>query len=348
MNKRNLKILRDYIIGWIVAIAFWVVMRSYGVTVNAPATPEPVHALRLIMIFGPLAGILFGIAQIKIERNLYRRIPLWRLELFGLISNVVIMSIMFVLAFFLIKYTFGFNEPIDFWQFLRNPSAILVFFYSVFVNFVMAILRQINLSLGDGNLWRMLRGDFYTPRVENRVFMFIDLKSSTTIAETLGHIRYSQFIQDCFFDLQVVQEYGAEVYQYVGDEVVLSWKSKPGMDYSTCLKAFWAFQDQLNKRKNRYITKYGQIPVFKAGINEGVVTAAEVGEIKREIAYHGDTMNITSRIQEKCNYYDRLLLVSECYYDKISHQDGYEGELLGEEELRGKNERIKIYAIDRA
>ncbi|WP_323756052.1 adenylate/guanylate cyclase domain-containing protein [Roseivirga sp.] len=348
MNKRNLKILRDYIIGWIVAIIFWVIMRSYGVTLNTPATPEPVHALRLIIIFGPLAGVLFGLTQIKIERYLYRRIPLWRLELFGLVSNVVIMSIMFVLAFFMIKYTFGFNEPIDFWQFLSNPSAILVFFYSIFVNFVMALLRQINLSLGDGNLWRLLRGDFYTPRVENRVFMFIDLKSSTSIAETLGHIRYSQFIQDCFFDLQAVQQYGAEVYQYVGDEVVLSWKSRLDMDFSICLKAFWAFQDQLNKRKNHYITKYGLIPVFKAGINEGVVTVAEVGEIKREIAYHGDTMNITSRIQEKCNHYDRLLLVSECYYDKISHQKGHVQELLGEEELRGKNELIKIYAIERA
>ena len=348
MNKRNLRILRDYVIGWIIAIIFWVVMRTYGVTLNAPATPEPVHALRLIIIFGPLAGIMFGLAQIKIERYLYRRIPLWRLELFGLVSNVAIMSVMFIMAFFMIEFTFGFDEPIGFWEFLLNPSSILVFFYSIFVNSLLAVLRQMNLFLGDGNLWRLLRGDFYTPRVENRVFMFIDLKSSTSIAETLGHIRYSQFIQDCFFDLQVVQEYDAEVYQYVGDEVVLSWKSKPDMDYSICIKAFWAFQDQLNKRKNRYITKYGLVPVFKAGINEGAVTAAEVGEIKREIAYHGDTMNITSRIQERCNHYDRQLLVSECFYHKISHQNGYKPELLGEEELRGKNQLIKIYSIERA
>ncbi|MGW8123197.1 adenylate/guanylate cyclase domain-containing protein [Roseivirga echinicomitans] len=348
MSKINLKILRDYIIGWIIAIVLWVVMRSYGVVLNAPATPEPAHALRLIMVFGPLAGILFGLSKIKIDRYLYRRVPLWRLELFGLLSNMAIMSVMFVLAFFLIKYTFGFNYPIDFWQLLSNPSAILFFFYSILVNFVMALLRQINLLLGSGNLWRLLRGDFYTPRVENRVFMFIDLKSSTSMAETLGHIRYSQLIQDCFFDLQVVQQYDAEIYQYVGDEAVLSWKSKPGMDYTICLKAFWAFQDQLNKRKNHYMNKFGLVPIFKVGINEGVVTAAEVGEIKREIAYHGDTMNITARIQEKCNYYNRLLLVSESYYDKISHQTGFQFELLGEEELRGKNELVKIYAIERA
>ena len=348
MKKRNLRILRDYIIGWIIAIIFWVIMRSYGVTLHVPTTAEPAQALRLVIIFGPLAGIMFGLTQIKIEHYLYRRIPLWRLELFGLVSNVVIMSIMFIMAYFMIKFTLGFNEPIDFWQFISNPSAILAFFYSIFVNFIMALLRQINLSLGDGNLWKLLRGDFYTPRVENRVFMFIDLKSSTTIAETLGHIRYSQFIQDCFFDLQAIHEYGAEVYQYVGDEVVLSWKSTPSMDYLVCLKAFWAFQDQLKKREANYMAKYGLVPVFKAGINEGEVSVAEVGEIKREIAYHGDTMNITSRIQEKCNQYDRLLLVSECYYNKIRHQTGFKPELLGEEELRGKHELIKVYSLERA
>lgn len=347
MTKRNLRVLRDYVIGWIIAIVFLIVVRTYGVTLNVPATPEPTRALRLIIIFGPLAGVLFGLAQIKIERRLYRRIPLWRLELYGLISNVIIMLLMFILAFFLIKDTLGFIEPIGFWQFLKNPSAILIFFYSVFVNFVLAILRQINLFLGDGNLWRLLRGDFYTPRVENRVFMFVDLKSSTRIAEELGHIRYSQFIQDCFFDLQVVQEHEAEVYQYVGDEAVLSWKSNSKMDYNICLNAFWAFQDQLKKRETDYLTKYGLIPIFKASINEGEVTVAEVGEIKREIAYHGDTINITARIQERCNHYDRILLVSECYYDKIRNKKEYTAELLGEEELRGKHELTKIYAIER-
>ncbi len=75
--------------------------------------------------------------------------------------------------------------------------------------------------------------------------MFVDLKNSTSIAEELGHIRYSQFIQDCFFDLHVVEAYGAEVYQYVGDEVVLSWHVKPNIDFTNCLHAFWAFEDKL-------------------------------------------------------------------------------------------------------
>ncbi len=211
----------------------------------------------------------------------------------------------------------------------------------------MASIREINLLLGKGNLWRFIRGDFYSPRVENRVFMFIDLKGSTTIAEQLGHIRYSRFLQDCFYDLNVIRHSGAEVYQYVGDEVVLSWRVKKNMDYVKCLKAFWAYEDELEKREQYYLDKYGLAPKFKAGLNLGEVTTAEVGEIKREIAYHGDTMNIAARIQDKCNDYDRTLLVSELFYTNVKANGIFDFELMGEELLRGKNETIKIYAVNR-
>ena len=52
---------------------------------------------------------------------------------------------------------------------------------------------------------------------EKRIFMFLDLRSSTFIAEKLGHKLYSEFIQDCFLDLEVVRRHKAEIYQYVGD-----------------------------------------------------------------------------------------------------------------------------------
>lgn len=347
MHREDLRLLRDYVIGWMVALGLWILVRNYGVTTEAPANPEPHENLRMLFVFGPLAGLLFGIAQIKFERHLFRRVPLWKLSLLGLLINGVIMGLIFIMAYQFFKNVVGFNEPVTFRAFINNPSAILTFFYSLFVNFVMASIREVNLLLGKGNLWRFIRGDFYSPRVENRVFMFIDLKGSTTIAEQLGHIKYSRFLQDCFYDLNVIRHSGAEVYQYVGDEVVLSWRVKKNMDYAKCLKAFWAYEDELEKREQYYLDKYGLSPKFKAGINLGEVTTAEVGEIKREIAYHGDTMNIAARIQDKCNDYGRTLLVSEHFHDNVGANGIFTFELMGEEMLRGKNQSLKIYAVNR-
>lgn len=345
-NRDKFLILRDYIVGWIIALSLWTIVRNVGVTVNAPASPETFDNIQLILIFGPLAGILFGLSQYKLEKYLYRRVPLWRLGLYGIVTDVVIMSIIFSAAYGFFKNVIGFDEEgVSFIDFITNPNAILTFFYAIFVNFVMAALRQVNLLLGKGNLLRFIKGDFYYPRVENRIFMFVDLRGSTKIAEKLGHLAYSQFLQDCFYDLHVVQKFGAEVYQYVGDEVVLSWRVRRGMDYSKCLNAFWAFEQTLENRAEYYEQKYGQTPTFKAGIHLGEVTTAEVGEIKREIAYHGDTMNVASRIQEKCNDYDRTLLVSEYFHSKLKVNGACEVELMGEEMLRGKKEQVNIYAI---
>lgn len=62
------------------------------------------------------------------------------------------------------------------------------------------------------------------PREEDRIFLFLDLNSSTVLAEELGHIRYSELSKCCLADLALsVKKYKATVYQYVGDEAVLSW-----------------------------------------------------------------------------------------------------------------------------
>ena len=346
-NRAKLHTIRDYIVGWCIALTFWVIVRNVGVTVNAPATPEFMDNVRIIILFSVLGGVLFGNASYRLDKYLYRRIPLWRLTLVGIGIVVVIMMFLYVLVFQFFKNVVGFDQEVTFLQFISNPNAILMFFYAILVNIGIDLWRQVNLLLGKGNLLKFIKGDFYSPRVENRVFMFIDLKNSTTIAEELGHIRYSQFIQDCFFDLHVVEAYGAEVYQYVGDEVVLSWHVNANMDYSKCLHAFWAFEDKLRLREKDYMKKFGITPTFKAGLHLGEVTAAEVGEIKREIAYHGDTMNVAARIQEKCNEFESSLLVSEHFLSKVKINGYFTANLKGEELLRGKAKTVQIYALKR-
>lgn len=176
--------------------------------------------------------------------------------------------------------------------------------------------------------------------------MFLDLKSSTTIAEIIGHLQYSQLLQDCFTDLSIVRDFKAEIYQYVGDEVVLSWPVSKGLENLNCVKTYFMFQGLLEKRSDFYKKKYGLVPFFKAGLNVGEVTVAEVGQIKRDIAFHGDTLNTAARIQGMCNNYNKVLLLSQALQELINNNEEVRINPVGEVEVRGKVQPVKIYSID--
>ena len=193
----------------------------------------------------------------------------------------------------------------------------------------------------------MLFGKYRNPREEERIFMFMDLKSSTTHAEKLGHIKYSALIRDSFMDInQVLAKHYAEIYQYVGDEIVLSWPITNDIKGLSCVEFFFACLDQFNQRYNYYMNNYGFVPQFKAGLHLGIVTAVEVGEIKRDIAYHGDTINTAARIQSVCNQYNKIFLVSGDIKEFTDLDKEYSVELLGDINLKGKEKPIGVYSVE--
>ena len=56
------------------------------------------------------------------------------------------------------------------------------------------------------------------------------------------------------------------------------------------------------------MSKFNCTPMFKAGLDKGIITVIEVGDIKREIAYHDDVLNITSRLEKLCNILNQKIL----------------------------------------
>lgn len=237
-----------------------------------------------------------------------------------------------------------FGESKGIIAYVIEPGSPAIYFYMLCVDIFMLILRQINLLIGENNLSKLIHGKFYTPTEEKRIFMFLDLQSSTHHAERLGHIKYSKMIQDCFNDLGVVIENEAEIYQYVGDEVILTWELKAGLRNQNCLNAFFNFKNQLNKKKEKYLKNYGCVPFFKAGVNSGVVIATEVGKYKKEIAYHGDTINTAARIQGKCNTFKQELLLSNNLKKQLVSTKFTFNE-LGSIALKGKKEEVSIFSV---
>jgi adenylate cyclase len=173
--------------------------------------------------------------------------------------------------------------------------------------------------------------------------MFLDLKSSTTIAEKIGHKKYSELIQECFKDISIIGKYGGEVYQYVGDEAVFTWDADKKNAHRKCIEAFYAFQARIEKKKDLYLTKFGVVPLFKAGIHGGTVMVAEVGILKKEIAFHGDTINTAARIQALCNEKDKIFLASDYFQVLADENNSILLEHMGDIILKGRKGTTKLY-----
>ena len=100
-----------------------------------------------------------------------------------------------------------------------------------------------------------------------------------------------------------------EIYQYVGDEVVITWPTMKGLKNANCLRAVFYAQQHILSRSDKYIKKYGMIPEFKAALHCGEIIHGEVGHMKTEIAFHGDVINTTARLERLCSKLNEKVLI---------------------------------------
>ncbi|MBL4662202.1 MAG: adenylate/guanylate cyclase domain-containing protein [Flavobacteriaceae bacterium] len=347
MKSKYWKIVRSYFVGWFIAMLLWELLRNTDqIPLHLTENSLSERIISFAMSWGSQA-LCYGVLHVFIDRYIKGRIPFARLLMVTLVLQIFVGLIILIVMFSLFKFVGVLESSLSLSEFILQPLIIVAFIYAIVTNFVIVLFIYILLLLGEGNLLKMMRGKFYKPKVEERVFMFVDLRDSTTIAEKLGHIKYSLLIQDCFYDLAVVHNYGAEICQYVGDEAVLVWPVKEGYKYINCINAFYAFQECIKKRKDHYMKEYNMVPEFKAGVNMGKITITEVGEFKREIAYYGDTINTAARIQGECNRLNSDLLISEAILNQIPIEPWLTASLKGQVQLKGKSKVISIYAIEK-
>ena len=231
-------------------------------------------------------------------------------------------------------------------EFLRDPSHVKAGIAWSFVVAVTQLLLQVNSKFGQGVFWNIIRGRYNTPKEEKRIFMFLDINSSTTIAEQLGDESYHSLLKDFFADITnpIVDNKGT-IYQYVGDEVVVAWNYDDGIENQHCIRCFFDMKLYIQKNKDKYLARYGLIPSFKAGIHCGKVIAGEVGIIKRDITYSGDVLNTTSRILSKCGELNAEMIASSDVLSEIPLVNNYVTKPLGAIKLRGKEKEVALSAL---
>lgn len=230
--------------------------------------------------------------------------------------------------------------------FQNGYYAQLIFFFLAIL-FITGVFRQLYHLVGPLNFQSFILGRYRVPREEERIFLFFDLNSSTSLAEQLGNKKYSRLLQDCFTDLSDLSyTLRAQTYQYVGDEAVFTWPKKVGYRHQRCLKLFFRYKKRLEKNEKYYQKQYGVTPTFKAALHCGKTIGAEVGMVKTEIAFHGDVVNTTSRILEKCHEVGEEFLVSGDVVKDFKDSHKYKFIDRGSAELRGKNQPTSLYGVE--
>lgn len=224
--------------------------------------------------------------------------------------------------------------------------------WAMFLGFAMMVgitfLVMISQKLGPGVMMNWMVGRYYNPRQEERIFMFLDMKDSTTLAEQLGDMKFSALVREFLNDLSYpVTKTKGEVSHYIGDEAVLCWKLDRGLKDARCLEIFFLMQDVLESRRAFYEKQFGFVPSFKAGAHVGSVVATQVGEIKSEIVFHGDVLNTAARIQGLCNSLGDDFLISKELSDLIGPEHHYVIEPCGSHELKGKAQPVELRSVTR-
>ncbi len=232
------------------------------------------------------------------------------------------------------------------YSFIDNFVFLSIVIYMGAIINISLFISEVSDSLGQGILKNFLIGKYHKPREEERIFMFLDMKSSTTIAEKLGHVDYYKLLNKYYADItEAVIQTSGEIYQYVGDEIVVSWQMKNGLQNNNCLRCFFLTKQIFKTVSEEYINEFGLVPGFKAGFHFGMVTTGEIGVVKKEIIFTGDVLNTTARIQSTCNIYDVDILVSNDLIARLKLKDEYIITEIGECELRGKDEKVKLQTI---
>jgi adenylate cyclase len=167
-----------------------------------------------------------------------------------------------------------YGEPYFFVAYLTNGFwlDVLVAFL-VFV--VIALFMQIRPLLGPGTMWKVMTGRYHHPRKERRIYMFLDIKNSTAMAERLGDERTHALISEVFFDAdRRIAEHGGEVLSYNGDEIVATWLEADGLKAARCLHCYWDITRALAAKASSFQERFGVRPEFWAGLHAGEVAAA--------------------------------------------------------------------------
>lgn len=232
---------------------------------------------------------------------------------------------------------------------VTDPMHLLrAILLTLVISFLANLFLTIRRVLGKHVFGWLLCGRYRRPVEEIRMFMFVDLTSSTTLAEQIGHVKYHQLIHKFWCDIaDVIINSQGDIYKYVGDEVIITWPLVEAKLDNCWLECFFGIKDSIRQRADQYMKEFGSVPQFRASLHCGMVVAGEMGDWKSEVGFIGDTINTTARILDACETNKRNFIVSDAVRQRTADIERYTFEVIPEASLRGRQGKVTLYSVDK-
>ncbi|MBP5247526.1 MAG: adenylate/guanylate cyclase domain-containing protein [Fibrobacter sp.] len=346
LQKRKIKSIAFYICGWMFFSLLFFFFHFYG-------TPEATDLTLILTIiqFSIFTGLSHGVYDVIVLRDDHDPRPVigaFLIRLWYFTATVFIDIAICILVQNWYKDGFFIDE--QGLEALRDafqkPAVQSFAIYGVFCGYFITFIRSVNKKFGPNVFINAVLGKTQNPTEVELVFMFVDLRHSTHLAEQMGHIKYSRFLKEYYRLLSnCCEENGGDIYQIAGDGVYLTWplsacrkKPNPVLCFDDLKRCFF-------RTRRRFRSQFGAYPTFKAAAHWGKVTMTEVGNFRSEMAYHGDAINTTSRLQDLCGMLGEEFLISKELLDKLPNVGRYHPLPKGSFELKGKSNETCVYAL---
>ena len=300
----------------------------------------------------PLKSMFIGIAgslliatpimllEIKGQRALLRHLR--RLPLLAYLGLKIAFYLVVILGGLLLLRTLNISSHE---RFDDTLAASLIFATAMSVGTNVVI--EIGMLLGFGTLRNLFTGRYVQPRREQRAFLLIDMRNSTGLAERLGAVPFHELLNDFFRDVSdAALECGAEIHKYVGDEAILTWPQRAVAD-GDCLRCPFIARELIEERREHYLARYKAVPEFRASLHYGEIVAGEIGDVRREIAYVGDTLNSAARLLDAAKEMGRDVLASADLLAQAALPQEVKAEKLPMLSVRGRAQPLGVSALAR-
>ena len=264
----------------------------------------------------------------------------------------LVLSSAIVLALFLVTRGIGqvvtTLNPHRFWLSFTEPHLAYAIPYAALIVISVQFIVQMNRMIGANVLGYFAAGVYRRPKAEERIFLFIDLEGSTKFAEQLGSARYFELLRRFVENVtDPVLDAEGEIYQYAGDEVVITWPMKVGIRAANCVRCFFGIRAAIAQDASRFLRDFGVVPNFRGGLHGGSVTAGELGDLRQQIVFVGDVLNTAARLEEYAKTKGLELVASGALLDRFPLPATFEASHCGELAIRGKAKSVLAFSLRR-
>ena len=195
---------------WTALFTFMLGVRYYDIGsiafINLPVQIPTSRIFINGITLGLCVGIIYTIVELRLESLRFYDNSLSRIILLRTLYLFIVCGLTLAAVSYANYYLDAARGNIDaqktgYSRYLFSATVQFLFLGALIGNFALSVFHTLRAKIGYTDFGNLLVGRYRKPAEEERTFMFLDLKGSTTIAEQLGHRRYSSLIQDCFRDL---------------------------------------------------------------------------------------------------------------------------------------------------